>query len=68
MAIKLKKCFFPGMGVSSFAIIYMKLKLEWHSIIFTSLGGITGIIFGNFDFDRSTFKKYIPLNFDVVLL
>ncbi len=56
------------MGVSSFAIIYMKLKLEWHSIIFTSLGGITGIIFGNFDFDRSTFKKYIPLNFDVVLL
>jgi hypothetical protein len=50
MAIKIKKCFFfLGMGVSSFAIIYMKLKLEWHSIIFTSLGGITGIIFGNFN-------------------
>ena len=36
------------MGVSSFAIIFMKLKLEWHSIIFSSLGAIVGIIFGQF--------------------
>ena len=45
-----------GMGVSSFAIIFMKLKLEWHSIIFTSLGGIAGIIFGEMNF----FKGFHP--------
>ena len=38
--------FVPGMGVSSFAIVFMKLRLEWHSIIFTSLGGTIGVIFG----------------------
>ena len=45
------------MGVSSFAIIFMKLKLEWHSIIFTSLGGIAGIIFG-----KSYFQDDLNLN------
>jgi hypothetical protein len=47
---------FAGMGVSSFAIIFMKLKLEWHSIIFTSLGGITGIIFGE-QFNLTIFSR-----------
>lgn len=35
-----------GMGTSSFAIIFMKLRLEWHSIFFTSIGGVFGVIFG----------------------
>jgi uncharacterized membrane protein YfcA len=35
-----------GMGSASFAIIFMKIKLEWHSIIFCNIGGIVGLVFG----------------------
>ena len=60
LAIFNKTLSFKGMGVSSFAIIFMKLKLEWHSIIFTSLGGIAGIIFG--EFNCKSFKLFFKIN------
>jgi hypothetical protein len=34
------------MGSASFAILFMKIKLEWHSIIFCNIGGILGLIVG----------------------
>jgi len=53
------------MGVSSFAIFFMKLKLEWHSIIFTSIGGIVGIIFGELS---SSSNKQIFQNIPVMYI
>jgi uncharacterized membrane protein YfcA len=35
-----------GMASSSFAILLMRIKLEWHSIIFSSLGAAVSIILG----------------------
>jgi hypothetical protein len=37
---------FTGMVTASFAILFMKIKLEWHSIIFCSTGAFFGLIFG----------------------
>ncbi|CAD5226998.1 unnamed protein product [Bursaphelenchus xylophilus] len=33
-----------GMAASSFTVIYMRIKVEWHSIIFSSLGAAFSII------------------------
>ncbi len=35
-----------GMVCAAFCIIFMKIKLEWHSIIFCSIGALFGLIFG----------------------
>jgi hypothetical protein len=35
-----------GMTSAAFAIIWMKIQLEWHSIIFCSFGAIFGLVFG----------------------
>ncbi|KAI6183468.1 hypothetical protein M3Y97_00492400 [Aphelenchoides bicaudatus] len=35
-----------GMTASSFTVIYMRVKVEWHSIIFSSLGAFFSIILG----------------------
>ncbi|CAD5228335.1 unnamed protein product [Bursaphelenchus xylophilus] len=35
-----------GMAASSFTVVYMKVKVEWHSIIFSSLGAFFSIIIG----------------------
>jgi len=35
-----------GMSAAAFTIFWMKVKLEWHSLIFCSLGAIAGMIFG----------------------
>ena len=34
------------MVTASFSILFMKIKLEWHSIIFCSAGAFFGLIFG----------------------
>jgi len=35
-----------GLSAAAFTILWMKIKLEWHSIIFCSLGAVFGLIFG----------------------
>eukprot|EP00093_Oithona_nana_P003412 03412.XXX_113228_115021_1 [CDS] Oithona nana genome sequencing. len=35
-----------GMTAAAFTIFWMKIKLEWHSIVFCSLGAAFGMIFG----------------------
>ena len=35
-----------GMVTAGFCILFMKIKVEWHSIIFCSIGAFFGLIFG----------------------
>ena len=35
-----------GMTAAAFTIFWMRVQLEWHSIIFCSLGGIVGMVIG----------------------
>ena len=35
-----------GMTAAAFTIFWMRVQLEWHSIIFCSLGGIIGMVIG----------------------
>ena len=35
-----------GMTAAAFTIFWMKIKLEWHSIVFCSCGALFGMIFG----------------------
>mmetsp|Transcript_1641 Transcript_1641/g.6024 ORF Transcript_1641/g.6024 Transcript_1641/m.6024 type:complete len:384 (-) Transcript_1641:89-1240(-) len=35
-----------GMTAASFSILFMKIRLEWHSIVFCTLGGIIGMVVG----------------------
>ncbi|CAD5220136.1 unnamed protein product [Bursaphelenchus okinawaensis] len=35
-----------GMAASSFTVIYMRIKVEWHSILFSTLGAAFSIIIG----------------------
>lgn len=35
-----------GMVSASFAILFMKIRVEWHSVIFCSIGAFFGLIFG----------------------
>ena len=35
-----------GMAAASFTIIWMKIKLETHSLLFCSLGAVGGMVFG----------------------
>ncbi|XP_013392663.1 uncharacterized protein LOC106160569, partial [Lingula anatina] len=35
-----------GMTAAAFTIIYMKIHLEWHAILLSSVGGVAGIIIG----------------------
>ncbi|XP_013411580.1 uncharacterized protein LOC106174526 [Lingula anatina] len=35
-----------GLPAAAFTIIYMQIHLEWHAILFSSLGGAAGIIIG----------------------
>lgn len=37
---------FLGMTSAAFTIIWMKIIIEWHSIVFCSLGAAAGIVFG----------------------
>lgn len=39
-------CLCLGMAASSFTVIYMRVKVEWHSIIFSSAGAFFSIILG----------------------
>jgi hypothetical protein len=34
------------MVCAAFTIFWMKIQLEWHSIVFCSFGGIFGLILG----------------------
>ena len=34
------------MTAAAFTIFWMKIKLEWHSIVFCSLGALFGMVFG----------------------
>jgi uncharacterized membrane protein YfcA len=43
---KMRKSNFSGMVSAAFTIMFMRIALEWRSIIFCSLGGIGGTIFG----------------------
>jgi hypothetical protein len=38
--------YYLGMVSASFAILFMKIKVEWHSVIFCSFGAFFGLIFG----------------------
>ena len=40
---------FVGMTSAAFTIIWMNIKIEWHSIIFCSIGAVFGLIFGRED-------------------
>jgi uncharacterized membrane protein YfcA len=35
-----------GMSCAAFSILFMRIQLEWSSIIFCSIGGVFGMIFG----------------------
>ena len=35
-----------GMSAAAFTIYFMKVQLEWHSLILCTLGGLGGSIFG----------------------
>ena len=35
-----------GMTSAAFTILFMRIKLDWYSIVYTTLGGIPGLIFG----------------------
>ncbi len=35
-----------GMTSAAFSIWYMGVKIEWHSVVYCTLGGIAGVIFG----------------------
>ena len=52
---------FSGMVSASFAILFMKIKVEWHSVIFCSFGAFFGLIFGNqlCNFKFEQFQKFI---------
>jgi hypothetical protein len=36
----------PGTASGGFCILFMKIKLEWHSIIFCNLGSLVGLVVG----------------------
>ena len=38
--------YFIGMTCAAFTIFWMRIKLEWHSILFCNLGSIFGLILG----------------------
>ena len=38
-----------GMGCASFTIIWMRIQLEWHAIIFCSIGAFFGMVFGTWE-------------------
>ena len=35
-----------GMTAAAFTVFFMKIQLEWHSLVFCSVGGLLGTIFG----------------------
>ena len=35
-----------GMTAAAFTIFFMKVKIEWYSLVFCSIGGVVGTIFG----------------------
>ena len=37
------------MGCASFTILWMKIQLEWHAIIFCSVGAFFGMVFGKYE-------------------
>ena len=37
-----------GLTAASFTILFMRIKLEWHSIIFCNFGALFGLVFGQF--------------------
>ena len=39
-------CIPTGMCCAAFTIVWMKIQLEWHSIIFCSFGAVFGLILG----------------------
>ena len=45
------------MTAAAFTIFWMKIKLEWHSIIFCSFGAIFGIVLG-FEVNQLTKRDY----------
>ncbi len=50
-----------GMSAASFAIFWMKIKIEWHSVVFCGFGAIFGIIFGLEA--RLTYHLFFPCSF-----
>ncbi len=35
-----------GVGSAGFCIMFMKVKIEWHSIVFVNMGSLVGLVFG----------------------
>jgi hypothetical protein len=60
------------MTSAAFAIIWMKIQLEWHSIIFCSFGAVFGLVFGELEaifFISPQAKKLAPsANFGLYLV
>jgi len=58
-----------GMTAASFTILFMRIKLEWHSIIFCNLGAIFGLIIGlkihAFLKEKNT-ERFVYLGFEVI--
>lgn len=48
-----------GMAASSFTVVYMRVKVEWHSILFSSLGAFFSIIIGLQFLDQLLTRKSI---------
>ncbi|KAK3741467.1 hypothetical protein QZH41_002864 [Actinostola sp. cb2023] len=52
-----------GMSAAAFTIFFMGVKIEWFSLIFCSLGGIAGIIFGFHVVDPTLTPPYKKMGF-----
>jgi hypothetical protein len=56
-----------GMGAAMFTILWMRIKLEYRSVIFCSCGALVGLVFGKFiiqvlkrEMDRLFETKSLP--------
>ena len=43
---KLPQPCFLGTASGGFCVMFMKIKVEWHSIIFVNMGSLIGLVFG----------------------
>ena len=49
------------MSCAAFTILFMRIKLEWHSILFCNLGALFGLILG-----KNVNKKNVESNSNVL--
>jgi len=48
-----------GTASGGFTILFMKIKLEWHSIVFCNLGSLAGLIVGKISFKLLQLKMVL---------